>query len=275
MSMDMNTKIKLSNGKTMPCFGLGCYNAFGDEMTNATEWALEAGYRYIDSASCYKNEDAIGKALAKSKIAREDLFILSKIWPSQYDDVEKALMETMKALQVDYLDCYLIHWPTDNQARRLKTYEQLLKLEEKGVCRMVGTSNFLPEHMEELYKNFGVYPPVNELEIHPYFQQTDARNYLRSKNIQLISYTPTNRGAFLDNAEVKNIASAHGKKPNQVILRWHIQKGLVPIPKSSNRERIKENRDIFDFELTQAEMEVLDAMECGMRRGHDPLAYNG
>lgn len=273
--INKNSKIKLFDGNCIPYFGLGCYNAFGDEMTQAVRWALEVGYRYIDSASCYKNEAAVGNALRDSKISRDDLFILSKVWPADYDDVEQSLVKTMKDLQVDYLDCYLLHWPTTDSTRRLHAYEQLLSLHEKGLFEVAGVSNFLPEHLEEIYKNFGCYPPLNELEVHPCFQQSEAAAYHQSKRIQLISYTPTGRGAYLNNDVILDIASAHNKSPNQAVLRWHIQKKLIPIPKSSNYNRINDNINIFDFELTPEEMARIDALECGQRRGNNPLIYNG
>lgn len=270
----MDDRIQLADGG-IPRIGFGCYNAFGEEMKDAIRWAVECGYRYIDSAACYKNEAEVGESLQNCGVAREELFILSKVWPTDYDNVEKAAMRTMRDLRIEYLDCYLLHWPTTDEARRMQAYEQLLKLKERGICKTAAVSNFLPAHMEALHREFGHYPVLNELEIHPRFQQRDAIRYMQEKNIQMIAYTPIDRGAYLNNAAILQIAQEHGKTPNQIVLRWHLQKGHIPIPKSSNQGRIRENISLFDFALTEREMQAVDALEVGARRGNDPLVYNG
>lgn len=268
-------RMTLSDGNAIPRLGFGCYNAFGDEIKNAIRWALEAGYRYIDSAACYKNEAEIGEALQNCQVPRHELFILSKAWPTAYDDLEKAALQSMKDLRVDYLDCYLLHWPTTNESRRLKAYEQLLRLKEKGLCKTASVSNFLPEHIAVLQQQFGHYPPLNELEIHPRFQQAEQIQYMRDHHIQMIAYTPIDRGAYLNNDAILEIAAHYNKTPNQVVLRWHVQKNHIPIPKSSNRERIQQNCNLFDFALSAQHMQVIDALEAGARRGNNPLSYNG
>jgi diketogulonate reductase-like aldo/keto reductase len=259
----------------IPTYGLGCYKAFGDEIINAVNWAIEAGYRYLDSASKYGNEEDIGIGLTKTTVRRDEMFILSKVWPDDYDNLERAAMKTMKDLRVDYLDCYMLHWPTNNVQRRWKAYEQLLKLEEKGICRLAAVSNFMPSQIEEIKRLFGNYPPYDEIEIHPCFQQKNTTEFLKQKKIKIIAYCPTGRGIYLKNEMINRIAVRHDKTPTQVVLRWHIQKGFIPIPKSSHLGRIKENQDIFDFILTTEEMRAIDSMECGLRKSNDPMTYNG
>ena len=267
--------IKLRNGIEMPCMGYGCYNAFGDEIARGVLRAVEVGYRYIDSAAKYGNEDAVGKALGTLGDFRSDLFILSKCWPSDYENVEAAAMKTMKDLQVEYLDAYLLHWPGIDENRRLKAYEQLLRLQEKGICRIAATSNFLPDQLEVLNREFGAYPVLNELELHPSHQQKPWRNFCVDHGIQTIAYSPINRSKDLTYPAILQMAEKYGKTPGQVVLRWHIQKGQLPIPKSSDYDRVLQNISIFDFELTADELEQIDALDCGARSGLDPYSFNG
>lgn len=266
---------KLQDGYEIPQIGFGNYNSFGEEEINAVRWALEAGYRYIDSASCYKNEVEVGEAIRQFGGPREEIFLLSKLWPTDYEHAEAALMKTMKELGVDYLDVYLIHWPGTDETKRLHAYEQLLPLREKGYFRTLGVSNFQPDQMERLKEVFGEYPVINQMECHPSFQQREISDYCKAHEIQVIDYRPINRGAYAQDVKLQEIAAKYGKSVQQVVLRWHIEHGQVPIPKSANQGRIRENINIFDFSLTEEEIHFIDSMETGQRAGSDPFSYNG
>ncbi len=266
---------KLRDGYEIPALGFGNYNSFGEEEENAVGNALKAGYRYIDSASCYQNEAEVGRAVKKSGVPREEIYLLSKLWPSDYEKAEAALQKTLRELQAEYLDAYLLHWPGTEESRRLNAYEQVLKLKERGWIRSVGVSNFQPDQMEKLKEVFGDYPVLNQMECHPSFQQKEISDYCKARGIQVIDYRPLNRGAYRENPEVIRIAERHGKTISQVVLRWHVEKCQIPIPKSSNRDRIRENSEIFDFALSADEIRIIDEMETGIRAGSDPFTYNG
>lgn len=266
-------KILLSDGRKIPCMGFGCYNAFGEEMSQAIRWALEAGYRYIDSAEFYGNEEAVGAGLAACRELREETFVLSKAWPSSYEDIKAALGRTLKHLQVEYLDAYLLHWPGTDEKRRLTAYEQLLSLQEKGLVRTVGVSNFQPEQLDVIKREFGAYPAINELETHPSYQQQELVGWCMQRGIQTIAYSPINRSNDLQNDTVRGLAEKYNRTPAQIVLRWHLEKQHIPIPKSSNRERIHENIGVFDFSLTKEETAAIDALECGAKSGQDPYHF--
>ncbi|MCD8011506.1 MAG: aldo/keto reductase [Lachnospiraceae bacterium] len=265
----------LRDGNQIPCMGFGCYNAFGEEIRQAVMAAVEAGYRYIDSAEKYGNEEDVGKAIAHCSAPREELRVLSKVWPTSYDDPEGALTRSMKALQVEYLDYYLIHWPGTDEARRLKAYEKLLSLRERGLIRTVGVSNFQIDQLEKVKEEFGDYPAINEIERHPSYQQRELGEWCREKGIRTISYSPINRSADLTNDTVQGLAEKYGKTPAQVVLRWHVEKQQLPIPKSGNLQRIRENVDVFEFSLQPEEVSAIDALERGARSGLDPRTFNG
>lgn len=269
----MNENLKLSDGNEIPCMGFGCFKAFGQEVTDAVAFALDVGYRYIDSAANYNNEAEVGEGLKKSAVSRGEIFLLSKIWPSFYGNPEKSLEKTLKDLGTDYLDCCLMHWPGLNLSKRLATYEFLLRMREKGLVRTVGVSNFTEENLEEIQQEFGAYPAVDQIECHPTYQQRDLIRFCQTRKIQIISYSPINRGADLDQEVLRTLAQKYGKSVPQIILRWHIQHDQIPIPKSVHRERISENIDLFDFSLTPEEMSAVDALECGDRRGKDPKVF--
>ena len=266
-------KLTLSNGIAIPCMGFGCYNAFDDVITSAVRMALEAGYRYIDSAAFYKNEPAVGEGLSSYSGAREDLFVLSKAWPSAFEDMEAAFGCTAKDLRLEYLDAYIIHWPGTNDKRRLSAYEQLLRLTEKGYVRAPGVSNFNITQLQQIKDEFGVYPAVHEIECHPSYQQRELIDWCRERQIQIISYEPLNRTKDLSLPAVSMLAEKYGKTPAQIVLRWHVQHDQIPIPKSGNRDRITENISLFDFELSADDMEAIDALETGVKDGLDASKF--
>lgn len=266
-------KLTLANGIEIPCMGFGCYNAYDDVITSAVQMALEAGYRYIDSAEFYKNEAAVGAGLASYAGDREELFVLSKIWPSFFEDVAAAFGRTSKDLQTEYLDSYIIHWPGTDEKRRLSAYEQLLGLAEKGLVRAPGVSNFSIPQLEKIREEFGAYPFVHEIECHPSYQQRALIDWCRERKIQVISYEPLNRTKDMALPAVEMLAEKYGKSPAQIVLRWHVQHNQIPIPKSGNRERIRENIALFDFELSEDDMEAIDALETGVKDGQDAAKF--
>ncbi len=265
----------LSDGNQIPCMGFGCYNAYGDEIRRAVQEALRAGYRYIDSAWRYENEADIGIALQNSAVDRDELFVLSKAWPTTYEHIKEMFYGSLKDLRMEYLDAYLLHWPGTDETLRFRAYEQLLTLQGQGMIRTVGVSNFLEDQLEQLKTEFGSYPAINEIEIHPSFQQQELVDWCRCRDIQVIAYTPINRKRDLGSGTIIQIGEKYGKTPAQVILRWHVQKRHIPIPKSSNPERISENIDIFDFTLTEQELAAIDGLECGAQDGADPRTFTG
>lgn len=265
----------LLDGREIPVFGFGCYNSFGEEMTKAVAAAVETGYRYIDSAARYANEDAVGAALRQFAGMREELFVLTKVWVTALDEAEESVKHSMDQLGVEYLDAVLIHWPGTDAARRLRAYEALLKLRDRQLIRTVGVSNFQWNQIEEIQREFGAYPAINELEIQPAYQQTELQDQCGAQGIVRIAYSPIGRGRYQEDPVVRAIGQKYGKTPSQVVLRWHLQRGTVPIPKSGHPERIRENADVFDFCLEPEEMERLNALETGVRTGLDPLTFNG
>ena len=266
---------RLKDGTTIPPIGFGNYNSFGTEEITAVRWALEAGYRYIDSATCYQNEKEVGEAWRGSGIKREELFLLSKLWPTDYRKVRSALEKTLEELGTDCLDAYLIHWPGTDEALRLEVYGKLMELRSEGLFKSLGVSNFQPDQMEKIFEVFGEYPLINQMECHPTFQQRPISDYCREKGIQVIDYRPINRGAYRDDRTIRTMAEKYGKSPQQIVLRWHVEHRQVPIPKSANWQRIGENIGIFDFELTLEEVGRIDSMETGVRAGTDPFTFNG
>ncbi|WP_434310770.1 aldo/keto reductase [Hominifimenecus sp. rT4P-3] len=273
--MTIADKVKMLDGKEIPVFGFGCYNSYGEEITNAVAAALDAGYRYIDSAARYRNEAEVGAALKNFAGKREEIFVLSKVWPTAYDAVEASVEKSRKELGVEYLDAMLLHWPGTDETRRLRAYETLLQLRDKGRIGTVGVSNFQEEQIETIKEQFGAYPAILELEVHPGYQQNALQDFCAERGIVRIAYSPIGRGRYQENEVLQALSRKYGKTTSQVILRWHLQRGTVPIPKSGHKERILENADVFDFCLTEEEMEILRGLECGGRMGLDPLTFNG
>lgn len=272
--------VVLHNGINMPQLGLGVWKAEdGDEVESAVTAALEAGYRLIDTAAVYGNEEGVGRAILASNVPREELFITTKLWNSDQGDEQKvraAFEASLRRLGVEYIDLYLIHWPMPDKDLYVQTWQTLEKLHQEGKVRAIGVSNFKPEHLEKLLASASVVPVVNQIELHPYLPQHETREYCFAHNIAVESWSPIggSRGNLLGDEVVKKIADDHGKSPAQVVIRWHIQNGLIVIPKSVHAERIQENIDVFDFELTDEQMNQLNGLENGTRMGPDPSTMN-
>lgn len=265
----------LLDGTVIPKYGFGCYASSGGEIAEKVACALECGYRYLDSAAKYENEDGVGQGMKMSGLPREQVYLLSKVWPTDYERAAASVEQTLRDLDTDYLDCCLLHWPGTEEARRFAAWEKLLELQQKGRIRSLGVSNFLPDQMERLKETFGSYPVLNQVELHPLYQQKELRQYCGQRGIAVVAYSPLKRGAMEEDPSLQAIARKYGKTVSQVILRWHLQSGHTAIPNSSRPARIRENFDIFDFTLEQEEMACIDAMDCGSNRGHDPRTYNG
>lgn len=269
--------LDLNDARRLPQLGFGVWQVPNAEVTPAVATALEAGYRAIDTAQGYDNEDGVGRALAASGIPREQLFVTSKLRTKGhgYDNAMRGVEASLKALKLDYLDLFLIHWPAPKLDLYVKTWQAFVGMKEQGVVRSIGVSNFLPQHIDRLVSETGVVPAVNQIEIHPEFQQRDVRAYHATNQIQLESYSPLGSGAVLDNPAIAAIAQRLGRSPAQVTLRWHIQEGLAVIPKSVTPERIRENLAVFDFALTDEDMTTIAGLDKpDGKTGGDPATNN-
>lgn len=269
--MNLQTRVKLNNGVEIPWVGLGVFQSEPGEPTQqAVEWALELGYRHIDTAALYGNEESVGLGLKASGIPRDEVFVTTKVWNTDqgYDKALAAFETSMKKLQLDVVDLYLIHWPMNGT--RLETWKALEKLYQDGRVRAIGVSNFLVHHLEELADNSGIVPAVNQVEFHPFLRQPELLAYDHEHGIRHEAWSPLTRAKLWDDPVIDAIASKHGKTRAQVLLRWDLQHGVVTIPKSVHRERIEENAKLFDFELDEDDMSKLDGLDRGERIGPDP-----
>ncbi len=270
--------ITLNNGVAMPQLGYGVWQVPDDEAFTAVGNALEAGYRSIDTAAIYGNEEGTGKALAASGIARDELFVTTKLWNDAqgYDSTLRAFDESLNKLGLEYVDLYLIHWPLPAQGTFVDTYRAFEKIYEEGRAKAIGVSNFQPAHLERLLGETSVVPAVNQIELHPRLQQSEARAFHARHGIATEAWSPLGQGKdLLTDATVTRLAEKHGRTPAQIVLRWHLQLGNVVIPKSVTPSRIKENIDVFGFELDDADMAAIAALDSGTRLGPDPDTFNG
>lgn len=268
--------VTLNNGVRMPHLGLGVFTLPKDETKTAVTAALDSGYRLIDTAAMYQNETAVGEAVRSSGIPREEIFVTSKLWNSDhgYDEALAAFDMTLERLGFDYLDLYLIHWPLVTDSRIEDTWRAFEKLYADGRVKAIGVSNFFAHHIDQLLASATVPPAVLQIELHPTFTQNELQQYARRHGIQIESWFPLGGRAsgqrLLDLPKIASIAAKYGKTPAQIVLRWHTQMGLVPLPGSSDPAHIKENADIFDVTLTDEEIAAIADMDTGIRLGADP-----
>ncbi|GGJ55342.1 aldo/keto reductase [Glutamicibacter ardleyensis] len=269
--------VTLNNGVQMPQIGFGVFQVPNEETTTAVAAALKAGYRSIDTAAIYGNEEGVGKALAESGINREELFITSKIWISDmgYEQTLKAFDESLQRLGLDYLDLFLIHWPAPEKELYVETWKALEKLYAEKKIRAIGVSNFQPTHLQKLIDATDVVPAVNQVELHPALQNAEVSAANAGHGIATEAWSPLAQGALLNDASILAIGEAHQVTAAQVILRWHLQRGRVIIPKSVTESRIVQNLDLFGFELSGEELAAIDALDRGGRTGPDPDSFNG
>ncbi|MEK4510637.1 aldo/keto reductase [Paenibacillus anaericanus] len=271
--------VTLNNGVKMPWLGLGVYKAQeGEEVVSAVKTAIRHGYRSIDTAAAYNNEEGVGQAVAEAilenGLAREDIFITSKVWNSMqgYETTLEAFDTSLRKLNVDYLDLFLIHWPVKGKYK--DTWRALEKIYREGKVRAIGVSNFNIHHLEDLFADAEVVPAVNQVEFHPHLFQKELLQFNQDKGIQLEAWSPLGQGKLLENETLKAIAAKHGKNVAQVILRWDLQVGVVTIPKSVNEGRIVQNANVFDFQLDIEDLAAIEALNQDLRYGSDPDNFN-
>lgn len=268
--------VRLNDGAMMPQLGFGVFQVTDEEAEHAVEVALRDGYRSVDTASAYGNEEGTGRALRASGLPREELFITTKLWNSDqgYEQTLRAFDASMRRLGLDYLDLYLIHWPMPGHDTYMDTWRAFEKLKEDGRIRSIGVSNFTVDALRRVMDESGTVPAVNQIELHPYFQQGELRAFHREHGIHTEAWAPLGQGqGLLDDPVLGRIAQAHGRTPAQVVLRWHLQIGNVVIPKSVTPRRIAENIDVFGFDLGPDDMKAIGELDKGARVGPDPATF--
>jgi len=264
--------IPLNDGHSIPQLGFGVYKIPDAAASDAVQVALQAGYRHIDTAALYENEAGVGRALAESGLPREDVFVTTKVWNDShgYDQALRAFDESLAKLRLDYVDLYLIHWPSPRQNRYVETYRALEKLRADGLARSIGVSNFHPHHLDRLLAETEVVPVLNQVELHPWLQQTEVRAYDEAHGIRTEAWSPLARGRAVDEPLLQQIGRKHGKSTAQVVIRWHLDLGTIVIPKSATASRIRENIDVFDFHLDADDLARIASLDDGTRTGRDP-----
>ena len=272
---DIKGSTKLLNGVEMPYLGLGVYQMEeGKEIEDAIHYALDAGYRHIDTAALYYNEEGVGKAIRSSNVNRSEIFVTTKVWNSDqgYDQTLRAFDKSMKLLGFDYIDLYLIHWPVRGKFN--ETWKALERIYSEKRARAIGVSNFLIHQLDELLTSAQIVPMVNQVEFHPFAVQQALIDYCSKKNIQFEAWGPLIQGRVVNDKTFEALAKKYNKSIAQIILRWNLQKGVVTIPKSSKKERIIENASIFDFSISEADMKTIDALDKNQRFGAHPDTFN-
>jgi 2,5-diketo-D-gluconate reductase A len=271
-------EILLNNGQAIPQFGFGVFQVPPPDTAAAVTTALQAGYRHIDTAEMYQNEAGVGEAVAASGLARDEVFITSKLSNAAHrpDDARRAFDATLEALGTDYVDLFLIHWPlpTRYDGDYVSTWQTLEEFYRAGRARSIGVSNFQPHHLRRLHQDSEITPAVNQIEVHPYLTQDDVRQFCADHQIAIEAWSPIAQGKVLDDPTIGAIAKATGKSPAQVVLRWHIERGDIVFPKSVTADRVRENIDIFDFELTGEQVEAISALNRNDRTGPDPDKFD-
>jgi 2,5-diketo-D-gluconate reductase A len=267
--------VTLHDGVEIPQLGFGVFQVPPEETQRTVEDALAVGYRHVDTAAAYRNERGVGAAVAAFGIPREEIFITTKLWNSQqgYDSALTAFEKSLGRLGCDYVDLYLIHWPAPSEGRFVETWRAFERIHEEGRARTIGVSNFRAEDVERLERETWTRPTINQIELHPLFQQAELRPWLAERGIATEAWSPLAQGAVLSEETIASIAVRHGKTPAQAVLRWHLQLGNVVIPKSVTPERIRENIDVFDFDLSDEEMAAIGRLDTNRRGGPDPALF--
>ena len=263
-------------GVSIPQLGFGVFQVPPEATERAVATALQTGYRHIDTAAAYRNEEGVGRAIRAFALPRDEVFVTTKVW-NDYQGHDRALQafeRSLERLGFDYVDLYLIHWPAPSAGLYPETWQALLELQAAGRTRAVGVSNFTGEHLHRVADATGVLPPINQVELHPYLQQPELRRFHAEHGIVTEAWSPLAQGLVLDDPVITGLAAAHGRTPAQIVLRWHLQIGNVVIPKSVTPERIRENFELFDFELTGDELRAIEGLDRGERTGPDPEAFH-
>ncbi|VXD01626.1 2,5-diketo-D-gluconate reductase A [Enterobacterales bacterium 8AC] len=268
----MQPIIKLHDGNLMPQLGLGVWQASIAEAAQAVSKALEVGYRSIDTAAIYNNEEGVGSALQSTSLPRSELFITTKLWNDDQGNPQAALETSLKKLKLDYVDLYLIHWPKPAQDRYVDAWRGLITLREQGLAKSIGVCNFHVPHLQRLLDETGTAPVINQIELHPMLQQRQLRAWNATHHITTESWSPLAQGGegVFDQPIIKRLAEKYGKTPAQIVVRWHLDSGLVVIPKSVTPARIRENFEVFDFKLDKEELNEIATLDIGNRLGPDP-----
>ncbi len=267
--------IPLRDGVQIPQLGFGVFQVPPAQTADVVSNAIAAGYRHIDTAAAYRNEAEVGQALRASGLSRDEMFVTTKCFNDDqgYEQAKRALHASLERLQLDRVDLYLIHWPVPSHDLYVETWKAFVEMRDEGLTRAIGVSNFKPDHLRRVIEETGETPAVNQVELHPYLQQPDLRCTHHELHILTESWSPLARGRALEDSAILEIADAHSKTAGQVVIRWHVQLGNVVIPKSVTPERIEQNFHVFDFELSDAEMEAIAALDTGKRIGPDPDTF--
>lgn len=272
MTSDAVPAIRLNDGNTIPQLGLGVYKVDDDEAERTVAVALEAGYRHLDTAELYGNEAGVGRGLRSSGLPRDDVFVTTKVWNDQqgYESTLRAFDRSMDRLGLDVVDLYLIHWPAPRQDLYVETYRALEKIRQEGRARSIGVSNFQTHHLERLLGETDIVPVINQIEVQPWLQQRELREFGDARHIVTEAWSPLARGRILEDPVLLRLAERHGVSTAQIVIRWHLQSGLVVIPKSVTPSRIAENFDVFGFELTADDIAEIEGLDSGERVGSHP-----
>jgi 2,5-diketo-D-gluconate reductase A len=272
---DQIPQISLRDAEKIPQLGFGVFQVPPTETTEVVMRALATGYRHIDTAAAYRNEAAVGQAIRASGLERHEVFVTTKCFNDDHghEKAKRALAASLERLEMDYVDLYLIHWPVPAHDKYVETWQAFVEMRDEGLIRSIGVSNFEPAHLERVIAQTGETPTINQIELHPYFQQRGLRHEHRQLGIITEAWSPLAQGKVLADPAIVEIAEAHAKTPGQVVIRWHLQLGNVVIPKSVTPERIEENFDVFDFDLSAAEMAAIDDLDAGDRTGPDPNTF--
>lgn len=269
--------VKLNNGNYIPSIGFGTSLIEGDECIKVIKTAIESGYRHIDTAAAYKNEIEIGKAIKMSNIKREELFITSKVWKDSmgYEKTLKSFDNTLKNLNLEYVDLFLIHWPNNNDKKlNVETWKALEKIYKEGRAKSIGVSNFLKKHLEIILDNSDIVPAVNQIEFHPGLVRKETIEFCKKKNIVIEAWAPLGKGKMLNNEILINMAQKYNKSVAQCCLKWCLQNEVIPLPKSGNKERMKQNLNLYDFEISKEDMNIINNMEFFAGSDMDPNTFN-
>jgi 2,5-diketo-D-gluconate reductase A len=273
--IDQVTKVPLRGDVQIPQLGFGVFQVPPEDTADIATRALLAGYRHIDTAAGYRNEAGVGQAIHAAGLDRSEVFITTKVHNDDhgYEQAKHAAAASLEKLESGHIDLLLIHWPVPSKDRYVETWKALIELQQEGVARAIGVSNFQPAHLERIIRETGVTPAINQVELHPYFQQQGLRREHEDLGIVTEAWSPLAQGKVLDDPVITDIADAHGKTPGQIVIRWHLQLGNVVIPKSATQERIESNADVFDFHLTDDQMASIEALDAGDRIGPDPDTF--